>query len=98
MDHLQLQMETMQNSLTKHAKDVTDAKVQFGQKVDNYYSQVLWRIQHCEEMMKECVTEQRVRDLNDMHKNTVDTILKDNDKRVKELIKDLLDKTNLRAK
>jgi hypothetical protein len=98
MNFLKEQTEMMQKQLVKHSQEVTDAKVQFGQKVDNFHSQVLWRIQHCEEMMKECCTEQRVIDLNDMHQNSVETTLKANDKRLQELIKDLHEKTNLRAK
>lgn len=50
-------MEKFQAQLDQHGREIADAKVMFGRKVDNYHSEVLWRIQHCEEMAKKCVTD-----------------------------------------
>lgn len=52
LGYLRENIDSFQLQMDQHGKDISEAKVMFGRKVDNYQSEVLWRIQHCEEMVK----------------------------------------------
>ena len=73
---------------------MTETKVIFSKKVDNYQSEVLWRIQNAEEMIKRCVPEQRVKDLNEMHANAVSLVLDDHKKAFKEKLAENLEQNS----
>lgn len=49
-------------------------------------------------MIKKCVPEQKVIDINEMHVNTVNLLLADNDKVMKERLKENFDKTIVKIK
>lgn len=98
LDYLRENMERFQEQIDRHAADVTEAKVSFGKKVDTYNSEVLWKIQHCEETLKECAREKRVVDLNRMHMNEVNLSIKAFEKAMKDTVKEVNDRFTLRVK
>jgi uncharacterized protein YajQ (UPF0234 family) len=77
---------------------VNEAKASFGKKVDTYNSEVLWKIQTCEEALKDCAREKRVYDLNRMHMNEVSINIKAIEKAMKESVKEVNDRFTLRIK
>ena len=91
-------MRTFQKQLDTHSKEITDTKVKFGLKVDNYHSEVLWRIQNAEEMIKKCVPEQRVKDMTEMHENAVNLIIADNEKMMEEKLLENVNNCTIRIK
>ena len=52
-----------QENLSKQEEKLNASIVGFEKKVNDHQSEVLWRIQDCEELLKNRVSEQRVRDL-----------------------------------
>ena len=49
IEFLRENMTTFQKQLDSQKAELTDLKINFGKKVDNYQSEVLWRIQNAEE-------------------------------------------------
>ena len=64
VQHVRESLEKQNQKLEQHKKDLDTAKQDFEQKVHDYRGQVLWRIKDCEELLKERVTKQEIRDQN----------------------------------
>lgn len=45
-----------------YRKELTDAMTQFGKKVDDNYSETVWRIKDCEELLRARVSDKYVND------------------------------------
>jgi len=77
---------------------MTQTKITFGRKVDDYHSEVLWRIQDAEELLKSRVSEQRVKDLNNVHVESVEQKITEQEKRIFAKMKEVYDKCEVRIK
>ena len=98
IEFLRENMTTFQKQLDSQKAELTDLKINFGKKVDNYQSEVLWRIQNAEEMIRKCVPEQRVKDINETHQNAVSLLIADNDKIMQERLQEFQESSSLRIK
>ena len=75
-----------EDRIAEQEQRLNEAIIGFEKRVNDHQSEVLWRIQDCEELLKNRVSEQRVRDITTTIDDKLTGLLHAEQEKLKELI------------